>query len=301
MKNLYTQLNTIREKNREDVLRVVLENQSGTNKLLKHVISEVTDYLEANKYNHYNFRKDFDEIEIHCTFDISTKDKEDSFRVSTKYYNEMCNILCSFVNSYNLGAIYWHNNKCLRIGINCPVKRFKTALKAYKDFASGGITQREEKKLFSEVGKIDGAQTHIEDTVAEDLFADYFEKIFLDKHIRGIISDDIASTNIDNFMKDSSSRKIDFRLEYVSSDKSYIPNGSTVIPQKYFEPMWDLVERFVRFYKIGETFHRIDEKEFSVHLNCSLDQLMNVYYMEKQRISYVAAGKPVKRTRKQKR
>lgn len=306
MKNLYEQLDSIREKNRNEVLEVALSNRRGTLSLINYVLSGVTDYLESNKYERYNFRRDFESVEIHCSFEITSKDLKRGFRVSKKYYKEMGQLLCSFLRNYGLGDVYWFDENSLKFSINCSVKTFQEGLAAYCNLVGERLSQKENEILSVASHKVECSQTHVEDAVAKDLYYDFFEKKFLDKRLRGIINQMIASTNHSSFMLNGESRKIDYRIEYVSSAKSYVPTGSMVIPKAYFEPMCDLIDSFMRYYKLGDVFYRgTGSDEFSVHLKCSLEQLMNVYYMEKQRIGYIvgnkATEKPIERSRQQKK
>ena len=292
MENLYKLLDAVKEKNKGEVLDTALPFQEETTKLIEFALSKIFDYLDKVKYESYNYIRDYDEICLGISFKISFKKSDDVFLVSKKYFKSMGEFIIGFIKSFNLGNAYYYLGDQIMISLSCDVKTFKQAMMAYSTFISKFSNERAQVRLNSDINKIDYVHTEFDDSIVDNFHYKIYQEMFLDGQILDIIKNEITSTDHITFMKDSASRKIVKDIKYISDNYSYhYSKDAITIPAKFLFPLYEMINRFVYCYKLGEVcIDNRDKNYINIYLNCTLDQLMDAYYMEKQRLEHYISG-----------
>ena len=302
MENLYKKVDVAKKKNRSKTLDLVLSNNKTTLKVIEYVFSQVYNYLYKTKYEDCNYDTEFDSHQIDCRhITISGTNLSDSLNVPQEYITELYEIINNFLLKYGLGrAEYSHYKLTITISLYCTVKQLKEAIRVYNKFIESNKEDAEsnDKVVLSDaLDKFDYAQTLIEDDVVENVFCKLYEKNFLDKRMRNLISRTIDSIDQNNSFMDPSFMKIDENISYSTASDCSFCNDDEIIPNKYFDALFD----FVHYFIVSNNLGKVDRRHFpsdcqmmELYMNCSLKDLLEAYYMEKQRIEYLLPAKAKK-------
>lgn len=136
------------------------------------------------------------------------------------------------------------------------------------------------------IAKAGDKTSSFDSILADEVHAKAFEQEFLDTVVVQIIKNKIACLNQRNFKK-GNERKVLVHQEIVICKEDYGDN--IIIADEEIDDMLKMLKSFMSDYNLGFTRY-LHSPGIVVHFNTNLADLMDAYYMEKQRIEHYTSG-----------
>ena len=294
MENLYQRFENKKRKMNKELLEYFLSYQQDTQRILHTLTGKAIDYLDNEKYQEIEYDSRYLDISVLVknSKELShSSNFNDIILVDDDYIQSMGSIINKFFEKYKIGYIYYENGLVLNIA--CSVGTFKKALEAYYGLINSGLVEGINTKVDNGLEKINSEQTYLEDYFASDLHSDLYEKMFLDKHLVEIIKSTGSGNNY--ILPDINNINVYNKIEYLTSSTSkavYKNDVSKILPLDQIKGLLPLIEDFLNRYNLGyiSESKRASSCNAVVNFTCSLKELIDAYYMEKQRIMHYTSG-----------
>ena len=291
--NELSQIEPTVEKNKKEALDIVAPHHAETKMILDYIFDKLYSSLVENKYKGNNWTNNFEDAMVEIPITISYRDIENSLKVSGPYYKDIIVFIHKFVRAFNLGrSDFLDGCTVQQIDICCYMGKLISAIAAYYSFVSSRLSEEEKEEMNKLFSGLDYTLDAVEDSVVDELHYKLYESTFLDKNIVKIINSVIKSIDDLTFMESATKRRFEGVINLVTAtaakniSKSEKFSSYSIVPEEQLNPLYSLVNEFVHLYNLGKISRGIGYRIY-VELNCTLEQLINAYYMEKQRIGYL--------------
>ena len=236
---------------------------------------------------HIHFLKENDRQEPHMNMHPEFENMPDVFlHISEKHYDELVSRIVSFCDTLNPNLELEEYSGEVR-GIKINTNLALLIVTYGYEIASDSRFKDSAEGVYAYLNKSLNQYNALTTTYTDTVHAKYFEHIFLDRYLVDIIKLGISYLTQRNLQdKEKENIPITYYLELTSERRN--TSGYLYIPNRYFAPLAQLIEDFLNRYQIGSIFN-YDGKS-TVKINTHLNDLIDAYYMEKQRIEYHIQG-----------
>lgn len=155
------------------------------------------------------------------------------------------------------------------------------------ELSKEGKTAEGFEEVESLTSKANNKVSYLTSALADNVHAPVFEKEFLDKYIVKIIKDKINSLNQRNFPTRNAETALIVGKIVIKEEKQQ--GGHITIKSDEVDQTLRIMKDFMREYKLGMVEYTY-QNGIVISFNTTLADLMDAYYMEKQRIEHYTSG-----------
>ena len=214
--------------------------------------------------------------------------------IPSKYSEDIVDCIRAYLARYEIGSL--NGNK---LTISANIKHLIASYEfEYQTDQYSNLNPVEKKDYMS---LFTSAYSSMSSKYADYMHAKLFEKEFLDGFIGNAIARKIDELDISNYDKTSDDKLMIWDLFKFHRASDDIAEGLSV-EDGVFSEFAEMVEEFIKFYNLGHMEDRyqckIDKYErdcgygrlIGIRLSTNLKDLIDAYYLEKERISYCVSG-----------
>ena len=218
--------------------------------------------------------------------------------IQKEYYNRFCIRLNELLRSYSIGIVeHQDNSSIFNIKLNASLKDIKNAYYMEMQRIQYPSSKKDEKKQslpnyykkFAEKESVSHDVLDSYNTFIDLEVVSIFEKSILEKILPRIIEN-----KLDNYIPNGNKHAM--ILENVKSsfnivcsdnlnDDFLINLPNIYINKRYYKSFLNYIENFILYNTIGD--YIINDCSTTIKINCSLETLVDAYYMEIQRLEYL--------------
>ncbi len=295
MKNLYELIDT-RIKNIKDTQNNCEKSfiDYFTDVIAPFIIEKSIANINLSNFESYN---NLDLIKVQEKIDVINREnfelgyEKDILIINNKYTDYYLKVINNFLECHNLGKIQKIKNyPVVYIIIDCTLKEL---LETYQNLNNSDYYQN---LIHLTINTLDNLYS--EKLCTEMFYQEFMQRLSL------IIKDSINKINVLNYENFNIKDELIDRYFYLKIKNSSSKNGTgldiyfnkdILLDYEEIKIMSKIVKEFLTEYNLGVLTL---DKDLRVNINTTLDNLINAYYMEMQRLEYLSNDKPKVLTKK---
>lgn len=211
--------------------------------------------------------------------------------INKEDYGYIISKITNILRSYDIGSLKDKDDNNAEYAINTNLEKL---IDIY-NIEINNISTEIKKDYYS---LINNTINNYEVVSNEEIISKLFYDEFINDRIVKIIRDAIKGMNINNYTKDD--LPLNYRL-YIRNKSSMGNVGSSldiVVPAEFFKLYIKIVQDYIENYSIGKTNYNSLAQCYEINIKTTLNNLLNAYYMENQRVDYLSEEKPKVLTKK---
>ena len=293
MENFYSLINKKKEDCRKNNL--ILDDVFDDYFIYGILCNIIEKYLKEVNLNNYEKYNNLDEVNVKEEFIVNSRDIANFMLV---YYN-------TEAKKVDINYIYSKINEFLSINDIGECKEqvedrksyeIKTSLSRLTELCNFEVNKFNKKLNDNPDYSLTFKNTidNLDSIYSEEIISSLYIEKFLNGVIVTLIKHNINEINVLNYKEEIQSTNNKFYIKCKNNNGRKSTGLDIIVPDDFYNKFVSLIQNFINDYHVGQIAYDSDANGLSVFINCSLDELINAYYMEVQRLEYLTEGEKQK-------